>query len=138
MIMDKTQKVMSKASIVADVASGTTTGRSSKVVFVDDTKIIIDKKDSVMKYLKQLLAVVLLCAYGSALAAISSGYYCLKSYNDKYMTENNTEHTLVCSDLASPTNYAQVWYLTVFWTNVTVKTPSHATKFSIGSLILTE
>lgn len=74
-----------------------------------------------MKYLKQIIAVVLLCAYGTASAAISSGYYYVKSYNDKYLTENNTEHTLVCSDLASPTNYAQVWYLTVTGTNVTIK-----------------
>ena len=53
-------------------------------------------------------------------AAITSGYYHVISYNGKYLTENTSSHTLVCSDLAS-SSYAQVWYLNVSGTNVTFK-----------------
>ena len=74
-----------------------------------------------MKYLKQLLVLMMVCACGTASAAITTGYYRIKSYNDKYLTENTSSHTLVCSDLASTTNYAQVWYLSVSGSNVTLK-----------------
>ncbi len=53
-------------------------------------------------------------------AAITSGYYHVISSNGKYLTENTSSHTLVCSDLAS-SSYAQVWYLNVSGTNVTFK-----------------
>ena len=52
--------------------------------------------------------------------ALESGYYRVKSYNNKYLTENTSSHTLICSDLAS-SNYAQVWLLTVNGTNVTFR-----------------
>jgi len=55
------------------------------------------------------------------MAAISTGYYRVKSYNDKYLTENATSHVLVCSDLPASANYAQVWYLTVSGSDVTLK-----------------
>ena len=54
---------------------------------------------------------MLLLLVASASAAISSGYYRVVSYNGKYLTENTSNHTLVCSDLASTANYAQVWKL---------------------------
>ena len=62
--------------------------------------------------LKTLLTSLLLLVAGAVSAAISTGYYRIVSYNGKYMTENISDHSLVCSDLASG-NYAQVWYLTV-------------------------
>ena len=56
----------------------------------------------------------------SASAAITSGYYRIVSYNSKYMTENTKSQTVICSD-KNDYNYAQVWYLTVSGTNVTLK-----------------
>jgi len=75
------------------------------------------KKPNNMK-LKTLFISLLLLLVASASAAISSGYYRVISYNGKYLTENTSNHTLVCSDLAS-SNYAQVWYLNVSGTSVT-------------------
>ncbi len=74
-----------------------------------------------MKYLKQLLVLILVCAFSTASAAITSGYYYVKSYNDKYLTENISSHALVCSDLGTSTNYLQVWYLSVSGSSVTFK-----------------
>ncbi|MBQ6190923.1 MAG: exo-alpha-sialidase [Bacteroidaceae bacterium] len=71
--------------------------------------------------LRTLLTTLLLLIAGAASAAITSGYYHILSYNGKYMTENISDHTLVCSDLATPTNYAQVWYITVSGSSVTFK-----------------
>jgi len=66
-----------------------------------------------------LLPFLLLLFVGVAeSSAINTGYYRVKSYNDKYLTENISNHTLVCSDLMTE-NYAQVWYLDV--NNVTLK-----------------
>ena len=70
--------------------------------------------------LRTILTSLLLLTAGAASAAISTGYYRVVSYNGMYMTENTTDHTLVCSDLAS-NNYAQVWYLSVSGSNVTFK-----------------
>ncbi|MBO4802599.1 MAG: M60 family metallopeptidase [Bacteroidaceae bacterium] len=74
-----------------------------------------------MKIKKLLLLMPLLLLGEVASAAITTGYYRVKSYNSKYLTENTSSHALVCSDLASPTSYAQVWYLTVSGSNVTMK-----------------
>ena len=63
---------------------------------------------------------MLLLMTSVASATITSGYYRLKSYNDKYMTENTSSHILVCSDLMTG-NYAQVWYLNVNGSDVTLK-----------------
>ncbi len=71
--------------------------------------------------LKTIFTSLFLVLGGIASAAITTGYYRIKSYNDKYMTENTSDHTLVCSDLASSTNYAQVWYLNVSGSSVTMK-----------------
>lgn len=57
----------------------------------------------------------------AAFAAIESGYYRIKSYNNKYLTENNNSHVLVCSDELTAGSYAQVWRLTVSGTNVTLQ-----------------
>ena len=74
-----------------------------------------------MKLRGVLFALLLLLCGEAAMAVISTGYYRVKSYNDKYLTENITSHALVCSDLSSYTNYAQVWYLAVSGSNVTLK-----------------
>ncbi len=68
--------------------------------------------------MRKLTTLALLLIAGVASAAIQSGYYRVKSYNDKYLTENISNHTLVCSDLRDG-NYTQVWYLTVNGSNVT-------------------
>ena len=66
-----------------------------------------------------LLPFLLLLFVGVAeSSAINTGYYRVKSYNDKYLTEIISNHTLVCSDLRDG-NYTQVWYLTVNGSNVT-------------------
>ena len=71
--------------------------------------------------LKNLLTTLLLLAVGGfASAAITSGYYRVISYNSKYLTENTSSHSLICSDLIDG-NYSQVWYLNVNGTNVTFK-----------------
>ena len=72
-----------------------------------------------MKIKKLLTIALLLMGVGHAFA-LDSGYYRLKSYNNKYLTENTSSHTLICSDLAS-TSYAQVWLLTVNGSNVTFR-----------------
>ena len=71
--------------------------------------------------LRNVFALLLLLCGEAAMAAISTGYFRVKSYNDKYLTENATSHVLVCSDLPASANYAQVWYLTVSGSNVTLK-----------------
>lgn len=73
------------------------------------------------KTFKTFLTAALLLAGVAASAAITSGYYRIKSYNDNYMTENFNEHTLLCSSLSATTDYSQVWYLTVSGTDVTIK-----------------
>lgn len=73
------------------------------------------------KIFKTLWLTSLLLLTGiSASAAITSGYYRIKSYNNKYLTENTTDHTLICSDMMND-NYSQVWYLSVSGTSVTFK-----------------
>ncbi len=47
--------------------------------------------------MRKLTTLALLLIAGVASAAIQSGYYRVKSYNDKYLTENISNHTLVCS-----------------------------------------
>ena len=70
--------------------------------------------------MRKLITLALLLIAGVASAAIQSRYYRVKSYNDKYLTENVSNHTLVCSDLRDG-NYTQVWYLNVNGSNVTLK-----------------
>lgn len=70
--------------------------------------------------LKSLWAMLMLFVGMTANAAITSGYYRIISYNNKYLTENISENTLICSDLLSG-NYAQVWYINVSGSNVTIK-----------------
>ncbi len=73
-----------------------------------------------MKLKNLLTTAMLLLMTSVASATITSGYYRIKSYNDKYMTENTSSHILVCSDLMTE-NYTQVWYLNVNGSNVTIK-----------------
>ena len=70
--------------------------------------------------IKLKLTTLLLLLAGTA-SALESGYYRIVGYNGKYLTENISSHTMVCSDLASSNSYAQVWYLTVNGTNVSIK-----------------
>ena len=63
---------------------------------------------------------LLLLLVSGAASALNSGHYRVVSYNGKYLTENTSNHTLVCSDLAEG-NYAQVWYLDVNETSVSFK-----------------
>ena len=72
-----------------------------------------------MKLRNLLTTAMLLLVTSVASATITSGYYRLKSYNNYYMTENTSSHILVCSDLMTE-NYAQVWYLNVNGSNVTL------------------
>lgn len=62
--------------------------------------------------LRKFLFILLLLIGGAECSALGTGYYRIKSYSNKYLTENISNHALVCSDL-SQTNYAQVWYLAV-------------------------
>ena len=64
-----------------------------------------------MKRSRLLLSLLSLFITGTASAALTSGYYYVKSYNGKYLTENKSSQTLICSDLITPTNYSQVWYI---------------------------
>ncbi len=64
-----------------------------------------------MKRSRLLLSLLSLFITGTACAALTSGYYYVKSYNGKYLTENKSSQTLICSDLITPTNYSQVWYI---------------------------
>ena len=70
--------------------------------------------------MRKLITLALFLIAGTASAAISSGYYYVKSYNSKYLTEKTGSHNLVCSDLTAG-NYAQVWYLDVNGNNVSIK-----------------
>lgn len=74
-----------------------------------------------MKNLKMLWMMLFLLTGMMASAAVNSGYYYIKSYNNCYITENTTDHTLICSGKSTPTDYAQVWYLSVSGTTVTIK-----------------
>ena len=65
-------------------------------------------------------ALMLLIFTTVAHATLNTGYYRVKSYNDKYLTENISDNTLICSDLATG-NYAQVWYINVSGSDVTFK-----------------
>lgn len=71
--------------------------------------------------MRKLIILALLLLTEVASAAVSTGYYRVKSYNGKYLTENNKSHILVCSDQATPDNFAQVWYLDISGSNVTLK-----------------
>ena len=71
-----------------------------------------------MRILNYLTTLMFLGMATVASASITTGYYHVISYNGKYLTENNSSHTLICSDLAA-SNYAQVWKLTVSGTSVT-------------------
>lgn len=71
--------------------------------------------------IRNLLTLLLLLAGTAVSASVESGYYYIKSYNGKYMTENTSNHTLVCSEKVTPAYYAQVWYLSVSGSNVTFK-----------------
>ena len=63
--------------------------------------------------IRSLIIPLLLLLHGeAAVAAIETGIYRIKSYNDKYLTENTSSHVLVCSDL-NKDNYAQVWTVNV-------------------------
>ena len=72
-----------------------------------------------MKLRNLALALLLLCGE-VALAAVASGYYRLKSYNDLFLTENIGSHALVCSDEIAG-SYLQVWRLSVSGNNVTLQ-----------------
>ena len=69
---------------------------------------------------KILFTLLLLLIAGVSSAALTSGYYRVISYNNKYLTENTSSNTLICSDLMS-NSYSQVWYLNVSGSNVTFK-----------------
>lgn len=71
--------------------------------------------------IKNLLTIALLLLGVGHAFSLDTGYYLVKSYNDKYLTENTANHTVLCSDQTSPTNYSQVWELTVNGTNVTLR-----------------
>ena len=73
-----------------------------------------------MKIKNLLITAMLLLGVSSASATITSGYYRIKSYNDNYMTEVQSGDPLICGNLNSD-NYAQVWYLTVDGTGVTIR-----------------
>ena len=70
--------------------------------------------------LRKLTTLALLLIAGIASAAIQSGYYRVKSYNDKYLTESTSSHGLVCSSFVA-SNYAQIWYLSVSGNEVSLK-----------------
>ena len=69
--------------------------------------------------LKTLSTLLLLLIAGAASAALTTGYYRIISYNSKYLTENISNHTLICSDQME-SSYSQVWYLSVSGTDVTI------------------
>ncbi len=71
--------------------------------------------------IKSLITIALLLFGVGHAFSLDTGYYLVKSYNDKYLTENTSNHTVLCSDQTSPTNYSQVWELTVNGTNVTLR-----------------
>ena len=62
---------------------------------------------------------MLLAFAGVTQAALNAGNYFIKSYNGKYLTENNASHTLICSDRLT-NSYAQVWAVEVNGTNVSL------------------
>ena len=113
--------VLLLAEAVAAVAYGMTIGRSNSawpIVKIWKRVLIIISN---MKFLKEMFVLLMLCACGTALASITTGYYHIKSYNNKYLTENTAGHTLVCSDLTSSANYAQVWKVNVSGSSVTLQ-----------------
>ena len=71
--------------------------------------------------IKSLITIALLLFGVGHAFSLDTGYYLVKSYNGKYLTENTVNHTVLCSDQTSPTNYSQVWELTVNGTNVTLR-----------------
>ncbi len=75
-----------------------------------------------MKNLRQIFFLLLLSICCTATAALSSGYFRILSnaYEGRYITENISEHNLTTASL-NETNYAQVWYLNVSGSNVTIK-----------------
>ena len=69
--------------------------------------------------IRKLLTIALLLLGVGHVFALESGYYRVKSYNNKYLTENTSSHTLICSDLME-SSYSQVWYLGVSGSDVTM------------------
>lgn len=72
-----------------------------------------------MSFRNYIFALLLLMT-GEAAATITSGYYRVKSYNSKYMTEVAGSRTLVCSNYDAE-DYAQVWKLTVNGSEITFR-----------------
>ena len=83
--------------------------------------------------IRNLLTLLLLLVGMAVSASVESGYYYIKSYNGKYMTENTSNHTLVCSEKVTPAYYAQVWYLSVSGSDVTFKNAGDTT-YAAGAL----
>ena len=74
-----------------------------------------------MKRFTLIIASLLLGVAGAIHASVTSGYYYIKSYNGKYLTENKSSQTLICSDLMTPVSYSQVWYLSMSGSSVSIK-----------------
>ena len=75
-----------------------------------------------MNKLKPLLALLLLGISSVVSAALTSGYYRIKSncYDGRYIAENVSSQTLATTAKAE-SNYAQVWDLSVSGSNVTIR-----------------
>ena len=73
--------------------------------------------------LKTLLTSMLLLIAGVASAAITSGYYRIKSnaYEGRYMGEKYSSHQLYTTTSNSSSDYSLVWYITSNGNNVTIK-----------------
>jgi len=69
-----------------------------------------------------LLGLLFLLLAGTAQAAVTSGYYRIKSnhYAGRYIGENASHRLITATDI-SQTDYSFVWYLTVKGSNVTIK-----------------
>lgn len=75
------------------------------------------------KTFKTFLTAALLLAGVAASAAITSGYYRIKSnyYDGRYIGENTSSHTLHTSTDISSSDYTYVWYISVNNSTVTIK-----------------
>ena len=73
--------------------------------------------------LKTLLTLLVLLVAGASSAAITTGYYRIKSnaYNGRYMGEDNSSHRLFTTTSYSATNYSLVWYISASGNSVTIK-----------------
>lgn len=69
-----------------------------------------------------LIGLLFLLLAGTAQAAVTSGYYRIKSnhYAGRYIGENASHRLITATDI-SQTDYSFVWYLTVNGSNVTIK-----------------